>query len=355
MLADGTLVVDGVAHAYNWSEPNWINAWSPRFSAAGFGLHCLMSRDDETRLTEQEFIDDWRGETLSEVFFTETDVDLVSYHSVPLHDYYHDGLSCLEKGKAMKAADPDRVLLYGFVNPLEGEKALDQIREHADNGVTALKLYPARYYEGRTIPNRLDDPTMGPPVIELALKLGMKAIACHKAIPFGPTRSSHYRTDDFDEMASLYPEMNFEVVHGGFAFTEETAFLLGRFPNVWVNLEVTASLLMNNPRRFAEVMGQFLYWGGGDRILFASGCSFVHPQPVIDALLAFQIPEDMQEGYGYPAITDAQKRAILGANFCRLHGIDMEAAKAKIANDRWSQKRQAEGRRAPWATIRNGA
>ena len=87
--------------------------------------------------------------------------------------------------------------------------------------------------------------------------------------------------------------------------------------------------------------------------MFATGCSFVHPQPVIEALLDFQIPEDMQAEYGFPAITDEQKRAILGANFCRLHGIDMDTAKAKIADDRWAQQRQTDGLRDPWRTIRD--
>ena len=30
--------------------------------------------------------------------------------------------------------------------------------------------------------------------------------------------------------------MQFEIVHAGWAFNEETAFLLARYPNVWGNL-----------------------------------------------------------------------------------------------------------------------
>ena len=36
----------------------------------------------------------------------------------------------------------------------------------------------------------------------------------------------------------------------------------------------------------------------------------------------FQIPEDMQEGYGYPAITDEDRRKIFGENLAGLIGIE---------------------------------
>jgi uncharacterized protein len=350
------LVVDAVAHAYNWAEPNFANPLAAGFSQAGYGLHTLVSPDDAHRMTPEEFITDWDVETLERVFFLETDVDLVAYHSTPLHDYYKDGLVSLDKGVQMKERNPDRVVLYGNINPLEGQAALDEMeRQVTELGVSSIKLYPARYYQGRTLPERLDDPKFGIPMIERAIELGVKSIAVHKAIPFGPTHTTYYHLDDFDEVAAQYPEMNFEVVHAGFAFLEETNFLLGRFQNVYVNLEVTASLAINNPRRFAEVIANFLYWGGEDRIFFATGCSFVHPQPVINALMAFEVPEDLITGYGLPQITDEAKRKILGANWCRMHGLDVEQVKQKIADDRWAQERRGNGRAAPWSAIRAGA
>lgn len=353
-MIGNSLVVDAVIHAYNWTEPNFANPQAAGFSAAGHGLHCLVSPEDEYRLTEEEFVSDWSVDTLEKVLFLETDVDVAVYHSTPLHDYYKDGLVSLEKGVEMKRRNPGRVVLYGNINPLEGSKALEdmeyQVREL---GVSAIKLYPARYYQGRTLPEPLDDPKFGVPMVEKAIELGVKSVAVHKAIPFGPTKTAHYRTDDVDEVAAQYPEMNFEIVHAGFAFLEETCFLLGRFPNVYVNLEVTASLAINSPRRFAEVIGNFLYWGGEDRMLFATGCSFVHPQPVIDALLAFEMPEDLITGYDLPPMTDDAKYKMLGENFIRMHGLDADAIKKEVQNDFWAEQK-TNGRLAPWSPIRSG-
>jgi hypothetical protein len=41
----------------------------------------------------------------------------------------------------------------------------------------------------------------------------------------------------------------------------------------------------------------------------------------IDAPWRFQIPEPLRERFGYPAITAADKRKILGLNSSRLYGI----------------------------------
>ena len=42
----------------------------------------------------------------------------------------------------------------------------------------------------------------------------------------------------------------------------------------------------------------------------------------IEAFWRFQIPEELRDRYGYPVLTDADKRKILGLNAARLYGIE---------------------------------
>jgi hypothetical protein len=44
----------------------------------------------------------------------------------------------------------------------------------------------------------------------------------------------------------------------------------------------------------------------------------------------FSIPEDLCAGYGYPQLTDQAKRKILGENLLRLHGMNLDEAKARM-------------------------
>ena len=91
-----------------------------------------------------------------------------------------------------------------------------------------------------------------------------------------------------------FPDLTFEIVHGGFAFLEETDWQLRSFPNVVVNLEGSSSYLMQGaPRRFAELIGTFLRAGGEDRILWSTGCNSHHPRPYIEMFWNFHIPQDM--------------------------------------------------------------
>lgn len=347
-----SIVVDGVIHAYNWTEPNWTSKWSPGFSEAGYNFHAALSPDDDHLMTHEEFVSDWSGEQLEEILFTETNVDVGVFHSVPLYDYYKDGLSSIEKGAAMKERNPDRIVLYGNINPLDVQHSLNEIeRQVNEYKISGLKLYPATFFNGQTLPNRLDDPQTGFAVIEKCLELGINVIAVHKAVPFGPAKFSAYQVDDIDEVASRYPEMNFEIVHAGMAWIEETCLLMARFPNVYANLEATAYLVVKRPRQFAEAIGAFLSVGGEERMIFASGCSFWHPQPAIDGLRAFEMPTDLIEGWGYPALTDEGKDKILGENFLRLHGIDGAELRKRIDGDKWAKGRE-DGLRDPWSAIR---
>ena len=46
------------------------------------------------------------------------------------------------------------------------------------------------------------------------------------------------------------------------------------------------------------------------------------PQDQIQAFRAFEISPELQERYGYPALTPEVKRKILGGNALALYGVD---------------------------------
>jgi predicted TIM-barrel fold metal-dependent hydrolase len=246
---------------------------------------------------------------------------------LPLTDLYRDGLSAWERCAELATRRPDRTVFWGSVNPLEGRRALDlmevQVKEY---GAKAFKFYNVRYDYGEPFPWRMDDPKVAFPVFEKAQELGVKLIGVHKGVPLGPQPIEHTQTWDMDGAAANFPDLNFVIYHVGLPFLDEVCWQLIRYPNLYASLAATINFIVRAPRQFAEVLGKLLFWCGEDKIIYGSEAPIFHPQWALKAFWEFEIPKDLQEGYGYPALTEQGKRKILGENLLRLHGMDLTRA-----------------------------
>jgi hypothetical protein len=93
--------------------------------------------------------------------------------------------------------------------------------------------------------------------------------------------------------------------------------------NVYAEVGSTfASTVITFPTVWAHIVGQLLQNMGSHRIVFGSDSLWYgSPQWQYDAFWRFQIPESLQEKWGYPRITEADKRNILGLNSARLYSV----------------------------------
>ena len=78
-------------------------------------------------------------------------------------------------------------------------------------------------------------------------------------------------------------------------------------------------------------LGDALLYVGSERMCYGSE-AFIwpHVQTYIDTIATLQIPEELQEKYGYPEITREMREDILGKSFARGLGIDIEAKKKEL-------------------------
>jgi predicted TIM-barrel fold metal-dependent hydrolase len=120
---------------------------------------------------------------------------------------------------------------------------------------------------------------------------------------------------------------------------------------VWPNL------MTNRMEEAQHYWGKLLKYIGEDRIVWGTDCLwFGSAQPVIQAFRAFEISEEFQTMYGYPALTPARKEKILGQNAARLQNIrlatmgkpliegchqdyDMARAKVRQMDEEWGPRR----------------
>lgn len=351
-MIDGTFVIDAVTHAYNLHPSNYrAGRYAESLAQLIFGLHTVLSSETHHVSEPTQFMKDWSVEELAHILFVESDIDLAVHHVLPLQTLYHDGLCSYEKTREIQQRWPDRFIVYAGVDPLQSSAALEELERQVDElQPQGLKLYPAAWLgdDYHHTGWRMDDPTVAFPIFERAQALGIKNIAVHKMLPMGAVPIEPYKVDDIGGAADAFPDLNFEIVHGGMAFLDETGMQLSLFPNVYVNLEVTGALIVKRERWFAEALAQLLKWAGPNKIFWGSGTVFSHPQPAIEKFwYEFELPEDLASVAGMQ-LTPQIKRMILCDNYAAYAGIDVEAAKKKIADDEFAQAR-ATGRAAPYS------
>ena len=195
----------------------------------------------------------------------------------------------------------------------------------------------------------MDDPNLAYPLFERAQELGIKTVAIHKAIPNGPVPINPYRVDDVDGAAIHFPELSFEIIHSGLAFLEETAHAIARFPNVYANLEITSALIHHAPGWFDEIMALFLFWAGPEKIIYSDGTMFCHSQSILRKFWEWEFPQPLLDKYQLGQITKKDKALILGGNYARIVGLDIEQAKARIADDEFSRAVHERGLDPPYS------
>ena len=331
MIGNDAIVFDGVAHVFNFEKKNAFGPAGEMFINHLYAFHATLTPEGEPVMPAEEFLRQWTVDDIDEMVYRNSSTDMLCAMPLPLTDLFRDGLSPWEECAELARRNPDRTMFWGSVNPLEGRRALDLMeRQVGEFGAKAFKFYNVRYDYGRPFPWRMDDPQVAFPVFEKAQELGVNLIGVHKGVPLGPQPIEATQTWDMDGAAANFPDINFVIFHVGLPFIDEVCWQLIRHPNLYASIAATINFVVRAPRQFAETLGKLLFWCGEDKIIYGSEAPIWQPQWALEAFWNFQLPQDLVEGYGYPQLTEQAKRKILGENLLRLHGMDVEATRARL-------------------------
>ena len=244
-----------------------------------------------------------------------------------------------------------RLLLHGRCMPTLAGELEGMDAQQARFPVAAFKTYTQFGPPGGAAGFFLDDERYGTPFIERARKLGVRNIAVHKGLPFGPRGLEYSTARDIGPAARRHPDMNFLVYHSAFdtAVKEgpydarskagvdglvRSMLDAGKPRNVYAELGSTWRFVMRDPDQAAHLMGKLLETFGEDHILWGTDSIWYgSPQDQIQAFRAFQISPEFQQRFGYPALTAAIKRKIFGLNAARVYGLAPEAMRKRLAGD----------------------
>jgi uncharacterized protein len=347
-MIDGVFVIDATVHGFNFGKENYKY---PFLDGVVRGLYALgqgmiaPSGSHRYALTFEQFRDNYhlQPRLMSEVMFAESQTDYAVYHGVPMYGLFGDGSSHISVAEAIAHNLPHRMSIYADLSP-NHEDPFGYIASFRDRpNIIGVKFYPADFIAGEIVEIRMDDEEHVFPLLAAVRDAGVKVVAVHKAVPFGNIPRSAYHVDDMASAIEAFPDLTFEIVHGGFAFLDETVELLDRYPNVVINLESTPIMALVHTARFADMIAPFISIGAADRLYYATGATAMHPQPIIEAFWRMEMPR------GYPQLTPEMKAGILGRNYAALHGWDVDEMAAACAADQYGLGKRLQ---EPWSYLR---
>ena len=244
----------------------------------------------------------------------------------------------------------------------EVDQAIETLSPDAWKGYTV-----GNPFHPKNLPYRLDDEKLMYPFYEKVVASGINRICIHKGLLPRDYLTSlegiwkYARVDDVGKAAQDWPQIEFVIYHAGlrpylaapdiemaeFERDGRIAWVsdLARIPeeygvsNVYGEIgSAFANSCVTNPRFCAAMMGTLIKGMGADHVVWGTDSVWYgSPQWQIEALRRLEIPEDLQERFGFSPLGAADgevKNAIFGANGARLYGLDPDATREQVAADR---------------------
>ena len=139
-----------------------------------------------------------------------------------------------------------------------------------------------------------------------------------------PGKSKYSLPIQLDDVARDFPQLKLVAFHMGYPYCDDLNMVAMGHPNVYLSLTLLVPWALCAPRKFAKILGEAIRFAGIDKIFWGTDYAGLAMQIkwAVEGLRDFQFPEDMQDGYGYPALTDEDRKKIFGGNLAGLLGVD---------------------------------
>jgi len=217
-------------------------------------------------------------------------------------------------------SNPDRFMYQPNISPVKFKGVKNTIWELEywvrEKGAKIFKFYPPE-------DTYINDPDLWP-FYEKAEELGI-VLDIHTGFCWVPPGKSKYALPILlDDVARDFPQLKIVAFHMGYPYCDDLNMVAMGHPNVYPCLSLLVPWALSTPGKFAHIIGEALRWVGPDKIIWGTDYAGFGAQvrAAVQGFREFQIPEDMRERYGYPEITDEDRRKIFGENLARLMGIE---------------------------------
>lgn len=335
-MKNDMVVFDAVVHILDYRHEMTVHPDGDAMRHQMHGFAKVTSRKGPPLL--DDFVNgppenDWANEML----FERSDTDIAMVQVVPIFGLYKEGVGPADLAYRYQQSNPGRLRFCGGVDPLfQGVKGACEAMEYQvkEMGADSIKFYQS---QSPTQAWRADDRAVAYPLWEKAQELGVKMVQFHKGLPLAHARVEDLAPNDIQLAALDFPDLNWGLHHLGHPYVDETIDIASRFENVYLILPLLFNQYFVQPMEMLHRLGKAMFYCGDDRLCYGSD-GFVWPyfQAYIDLIAELEMPAELQDGYGYPAITDETRRKLLGENYARGLGLDLAdltaASKSAVAS-----------------------
>lgn len=321
-MRDDNVIFDLVVHIHNFLDENFETRTGRIVQDWKYDHLLMLKKGYEVIPPAEEFfqVPPSPQSVYDRIFGGGSEVDFAMAQAVPLFDLFAETPERnVERVHELVQLDPERMIFCGATDPkLRGvNQALRDIElQITTMGSRSIKLYTAHPYGNSW---RMDDRGLAYPMYERMLELGVDLVQVHKGDPQGLEPLADLHPGDVHQAALDFPQMNFIVHHLAFPFEDAAIDLAARLPNVYLAMSTWINMIEIAPVETAMRMGKTLTWCRPEKVIWGSETPiWPRTQTLLDLAWDFQIPEDLRNGWGFPEITDVDRRLMFGGNMLRL-------------------------------------
>ncbi len=138
-----------------------------------------------------------------------------------------------------------------------------------------------------------------------------------------------------DDVAREFPHLKIVAFHMGYPYCDDLNMIAMGHPNVYLCLSLLVPWAITAPYKFAMIIGEAMRFVESDRIIWGTDYAGFGTQmaAAVKGFQDFEMPEELQEKFGYLPITKTDKAKIFGKNLAKLLGIDFRQRRIKTKTE----------------------
>jgi predicted TIM-barrel fold metal-dependent hydrolase len=251
------------AHAHLYSEEMTPRYWIDAMAAYGGSISGRAPQYVRERITGGWF--DPSGDMLvSDMDAAGIEKSVVFVLDFGLYAGVDDSVSLARRYELFAAAvarHPDRLVLYGGIDPRRPDAAQFVQTARDSFGIQGVKIWPPA--------GARPDGSYCYRLYERCAELRLPVVV-HTGQEIGPLRSECTRPMFVDQPANDFPELTFVLAHAGMGWWQEAAEIAWHHPNVYLDIAYWQAKYLRSPERFCQELRALISTAGKERVMFGT-------------------------------------------------------------------------------------